>query len=42
MLIYKMDEKFWIYSPDILIQKYYKIIPTSDMSRVEQLNTITQ
>jgi hypothetical protein len=37
-----MDEKFWVYNPDILIKNYYKIVPTREMSRVEQLNTVTR
>lgn len=37
-----MDEKFWIEDPNILFKKYYIIIPTKEMGRIEQLNTITR
>ncbi len=37
-----IDEKFWIYDPSILYEKYYTIIPTKEMSRIEQLNTMTR
>lgn len=37
-----MEEKFWIVDPYILYEKYYIIIPTKNMSRVEQLNTVTR
>ena len=37
-----MDEKFWIEDPYILYKKYYIIIPTNNMGRIEQLNTITR
>ena len=37
-----MDEKFWIKDPYILYQKYYIIIPTKEMGRIEQLNTATR
>jgi hypothetical protein len=37
-----MDEKFWIDDPNILYEKYYIIIPTKNMGRIEQLNTITR
>lgn len=37
-----MDEKIWIEDPHILYEKYYIIIPTKNMSRTEQLNTVTR
>ena len=37
-----MDEKFWIEDPNVLYKKYYIIIPSSEMSRIEQLNTVTR
>jgi hypothetical protein len=37
-----MDEKIWIEDPNILYEKYYIIIPTKNMSRTEQLNTVTR
>jgi hypothetical protein len=37
-----MDEKFWIEEPQIIYNKYYIIVPTKNMSRVEQLNTVTR
>lgn len=36
------DEKFWIYNPSILYENYYIIIPTQNMNRIEQLNTVTR
>ena len=37
-----MDEKFWIDEPQVIYNKYYIIIPTQNMSRIEQLNTVTR
>jgi hypothetical protein len=37
-----MSEKFWIKDPYILFDKYYIIIPTKNMERIEQLNTVTR
>ncbi len=37
-----MDEKFWIEDPYVLYKKYYIIIPTQNMERIEQLNTVTR
>jgi len=37
-----MDEKFWIEDPYILYKNYYIIIPTKNMERIEQLNTVTR
>lgn len=37
-----MDEKFWIKDPYVLYEKYYIIIPTQNMERIEQLNTVTR
>lgn len=37
-----MDEKFWIEDPYVLYKKYYIIIPTKNMGRIEQLNTVTR
>jgi hypothetical protein len=37
-----MDEKFWIVDPYIIYEKYYIIIPTKEMGRIEQLNTVTR
>jgi len=34
--------EFWIYNPNILFDDYYKILPTKDMSRVEQMNTVSR
>lgn len=34
-----MDEKFWIENPQIIFKNYYIILPTKNMSRIEQLNT---
>jgi hypothetical protein len=36
-----MDE-FWIKNPEILINKYYEIIPTKDMTRPEQMNAVSR
>jgi hypothetical protein len=33
---------FWIYKPKILIDDYYEILPTKQMSRTKQMNTITR
>ncbi len=35
-------EKFWINDPNILIKNYYEIIPTNNMTRIKQMNTITR
>ena len=35
-------DKFWVYNPKLLFKEYWKIIPSKEMSRVEQLNTITR
>jgi hypothetical protein len=35
-------DKFWVYNPSVLFKDYWKIIPSKEMSRVEQLNTITR
>lgn len=37
-----MNDKFWIYNPEILITKYFDFIPTKDMDRVEQMNAVTR
>ena len=37
-----MDEKFWTEDPSVLYKNYYIIIPTENMTRVEQLNTSTR
>ncbi len=39
-----MDKKFWLESPSVLYinNNYLKFFPTSEMSRVEQLNAITR
>ena len=37
-----MDEKFWIEDPNIIYKNYYIIIPTQNMSRIAQLNTVTR
>lgn len=37
-----MDEKFWVEYPYIIIDKYYEIIPSKSMSRVQQMNTVTR
>lgn len=37
-----MNDKFWIEDPSVLFKKYYIIIPTKSMSRVEQLNTVSR
>jgi hypothetical protein len=37
-----MDEKFWIDDPHILYKNYYIIIPTNEMNRIEQLNTVSR
>ena len=37
-----MDEKFWIEDPYIIYKNYYTIIPTQNMNRIEQLNTVTR
>ena len=37
-----MADTFWIYDPSKIYQDYYVIIPTTSMSRIEQLNTITR
>lgn len=36
------SQKIWIENPKILITNYLKFIPTKQMSRVEQINSITQ
>jgi hypothetical protein len=33
---------FWIKKPSIIFEDYYKIIPTPNMSRIEQMNTISR
>jgi hypothetical protein len=33
---------FWIYKPKVLIEEYYEILPTKQMSRTKQMNTITR
>jgi hypothetical protein len=35
-------DKFWINDPYILVQDYYEIVPTSKMTRIRQMNTITR
>ena len=40
-LIYKMDE-FWIKNPEILLERYYEIIPTNKMNRKEQMNAVSR
>jgi len=37
-----MSEKFWIEDPNVLYKKYYIIIPTQNMERIEQLNTASR
>lgn len=37
-----MDEKFWTENPAILYKNYYVIIPTKNMTRIQQLNTCTR
>ena len=37
-----MDETLWIYNPYLLLNKYYLIIPTPQMTRIEQMNTSTR
>ena len=37
-----MDEKFWTEDPSIIYKNYYIIIPTVNMTRIEQLNTCTR
>lgn len=37
-----MDEQFWINDPYILLKNYYVIIPSNNMTRIEQLNTISR
>lgn len=37
-----MDEKFWTEYPYIIIEKYYEIMPTKTMGRIQQMNTITR
>jgi len=37
-----MDQTFWINNPIILADKYFIILPTTSMSRIEQMNTITR
>ena len=37
-----MNEKFWTEDPSILLKNYYIILPTSNMNRIEQLNTCTR
>jgi hypothetical protein len=34
--------KFWIYDPSILLNKYWEVLPTRDMPFVDQLNTISR
>jgi hypothetical protein len=34
--------KFWIYDPSILLNKYWEVLPTRDMTFVDQLNTISR
>lgn len=33
---------FWIYNPSILFERYYEIVPTNDMTRTRQKNTISR
>jgi hypothetical protein len=33
---------FWIYNPKILVDKYYEILPTKQMERIRQMNTISR
>ena len=35
-------DKFWINDPYVLVQNYYEILPTTKMSRITQMNTITR
>lgn len=35
-------DKFWIYDPKILIDRYWVLLPTGKMTRVEQLNVISR
>lgn len=34
--------KFWIYDPSILLNKYWEVLPTRNMTFVDQLNTISR
>lgn len=36
-----MDE-FWIHNPKVLLNKYYEILPTKEMTRIEQMNTVSR
>ena len=33
---------FWIYKPSIIFQNYYEIIPTSQMTRIKQMNIVSR
>lgn len=35
-------DTFWIYKPKVLIENYYELLPTNNMSRVKQMNTLTR
>lgn len=37
-----MSDKFWITNPIILITEYYSLIPTKNMTRIQQMNAITR
>lgn len=35
-------DTFWIYNPKVLIDNYYELVPTKNMSRITQMNTVTR
>lgn len=35
-------EKFWLHNPKVLLDEYYIILPTNDMSTIQILNTLTR
>lgn len=37
-----VDDKFWTETPNILYKKYFEIIPNKQMTKIEQLNSITR
>lgn len=37
-----MDEKFWTEDPSVIYKNYYIILPTPNMTRIQQLNTSTR
>lgn len=38
----EMDEQFWISNPYIILDNYEVIIPNQNMSRIQQMNTVTR